>query len=222
MSPQNSSSADLSIRPPLQERSRQAWARVLDAGVAIIEEGGLEAFTIAAVCERAQVAPRAIYARADTKDALFLAVYEHGLARVEADQAVLTDTERWAGSPAEAVVRGAVEETARIFARHDRFLKAIVLISGAHPEVQRRGGASTRRLGDQFTSLVLAHRDHITHDDPESAVRTCFNTTFAALVVRVAYGPGFTAPETDYATFTAQLGDVAVRYLLGGEPPAAG
>ncbi|MEV5354955.1 hypothetical protein [Streptomyces sp. NPDC052693] len=38
---------DLAIRQPRQERTRQAWARILDAGVALIEEGGYEAFTIA-------------------------------------------------------------------------------------------------------------------------------------------------------------------------------
>ena len=65
----------LTIRPPRQERSRRAWDRVLDAGVALLEEAGYEGFTIAAVCERAQVPPRAIYDRAPTKDALFLAVY---------------------------------------------------------------------------------------------------------------------------------------------------
>lgn len=82
----NGAGDPLAIRPPLQRRSREAWARVLDAGVALLAEGGYEAFTIAAVCDRAQVAPRAIYARTDSKDALFLAVYEHGLARVRADQ----------------------------------------------------------------------------------------------------------------------------------------
>ena len=49
--------ADLEVRPPKQRRSREAWNRVLDAGVAILEEGGYDAFTIAAVCERAAVAP---------------------------------------------------------------------------------------------------------------------------------------------------------------------
>jgi AcrR family transcriptional regulator len=207
--------ADLTIRPPRQQRSREAWARVLDAGVAIVEEGGYEAFTIAAVCERSQVAPRAIYARADTKDALFLAVYEHGLARIRADQAVFDDPERWTGLPPQSVVHEAIQEMARIFTRHARFLGSIVLISGAHPEVRRRGGVNARTLGDQFASLVLKHRDHITHDDPEEAVHTCYNTIFSTLVIRVAYGPGFATPATDDATFTDQLAGVATRFLLG-------
>ena len=59
----------LAIRPPLQRRSREAWTRVLDAGVTLLEEGGYEAFTIAAVCASARVPPRAIYARAASKDA---------------------------------------------------------------------------------------------------------------------------------------------------------
>ncbi|MWA03561.1 TetR family transcriptional regulator [Actinomadura sp. LD22] len=211
--------ADLTIRPPQQRRSREAWARVLDAGVAIIEEGGYEAFTIAAVCERAQVAPRAIYARADTKDALFLAVYEHGISRIRADQAVFDDPDRWTGLPPHRAVGEAIREMARIFTRHARFLGNIVLIAGAHPEVRRRGGVNARALGDQFASLVLTHRDHITHDDPEEAVRTCYNTIFSTLAIRVAYGPGFVAPATDDAAFADQLADVAARFLLGAPQP---
>lgn len=37
----------LTIRPPRQERSRRAWDRVLDAGVALLEEAGYAGFTIA-------------------------------------------------------------------------------------------------------------------------------------------------------------------------------
>src|SRR3954454_23905368 len=87
--------ADLEIRPPRQQRSREGWNRVLDAGVALLEEGGYDAFTIAALCERAGVAPRAVYARADNKDALFLAVYEHGAQRLRAEHAVFADDARW-------------------------------------------------------------------------------------------------------------------------------
>ena len=50
------------------------------------------------------VAPTAIYARTTSKDALFLAVYEHGIAEMLAEQQVFTDDARWAGlSPAELI-----------------------------------------------------------------------------------------------------------------------
>ncbi len=207
--------AELEVRPPKQQRSREAWNRVLDAGVAILEDGGYDAFTIAAVCERAQVAPTAIYARTTSKDALFLAVYEHGIARLRAEQEVFSD-DRWTGLAPDDLVRTAVAEMIGISFRHRRFLRAIVLISAAHPEVQRRGSRYSQELGEGFGRVVLTARDAITHADPEAAVRSCFGTVFATSIIRVAYGPGFATPSpVGDDAFVADLGEIAVRYLLG-------
>jgi AcrR family transcriptional regulator len=210
---------DLEVRPPKQRRSREAWHRVLDAGVAILEDGGYDAFTIAAVCERAQVAPPAIYARTTSKDALFLAVYEHGIGRLRAEQDVFADETRWAGLDPIALVRAAVAEMVGISFRHERFLRAVVLISAAHPEVRRRGSRYGQELGDGFARVVLRARGAIGHQDAEAAVRACFGTVFATTMIRVAYGPGFATPSAvDDQTFTADLGETAVRYLLGTAP----
>jgi AcrR family transcriptional regulator len=212
--PDETPAESLAVRPPLQQRSREAWTRVLDAGVALLEEGGYEAFTIAAVCERAQVAPRALYARVDTKDALFLAVYEHGIARVLADQAVLTDGSRWSRLPAAEVAVRAVQEVAGIFHRNAAFLRSVVLLSGAHAEVYRRGAHYTRDLADQFTALVLAAGE-IDQPDPAVAVRAAFNAVFSSLVVRTAYGPAFAGPTADDEAFLETLAAMVRRYLYG-------
>ena len=207
---------DLAVRPPKQRRSREAWHRVLDAGVAILEDGGYDAFTIAAVCERAQVAPPAIYARTASKEALFLAVYEHGIASIQDEQQVFTDPAHWDGRAPAALVREAVAQSVGISLRHQRYLRAVVLVSGVHPEVQARGGRYVHELADLFAGVVLRARDAIPHDDPERAVRSCFGSTFATTMFRVAYGPAFTTPEpVDDDTFVADLGEAAVRYLLG-------
>lgn len=204
----------LSIRPPLQKRSRAAWNRVLDAGLSLLEEGGYGAFTIAAVCERARVPPRAIYDRADSKDALFLAVYEHGIARVRADQAVLTDLDRWRDIPAADLAAQAVREVAGVFHRHAAFLRAVVLISGAHPEVYRRGAHYSKELGDQFTALLLRVRSEIDQPEPEAAVRAAFNAVFSTLVLRTAYGAGFATDATDDEAFLETLASMVRRYLF--------
>ncbi|WP_345771274.1 TetR/AcrR family transcriptional regulator [Geodermatophilus normandii] len=185
--------------------------------MALLEDGGSEACTIAAVCERAQVAPRALYARVDTKEALFLAVYEHGIARLLADQEAFADAGRWAGLAPADLVRAAVAQVTGIFLRHERFLRAVVLVSAAHAEVRRRGSDHGRLLGDLFASVVLRVSDAVRHDDPEAAVRSCFGTVFATSVIRVAYGPGSAtpAPVGDDAV-VADLGETAVRYLLAG------
>ena len=209
--------ADMEVRPPLQRRSREAWSRVLHAGVAILEDGGYDAFTIAAVCERARVAPTALYARTTSKDALFLAVYEHGVARLRAGQEVLADEGRWTGLAPADLVRAAVAETVRISLRQERFLRAVVLVSAAHAEVRRRGSRYSQELGEGFAEIVLRARDAIRHEDPEAAVRSCFGTVFATSMIRVAYGPGFATPApVDDDAFVADLGETAVRYLLAG------
>src|SRR5919205_297042 len=63
--PYNYSSAGIpgmtEISPPRQARSRATWARVLDAGVELLQEGGYEAVTIGALCERASATPPSIY-----------------------------------------------------------------------------------------------------------------------------------------------------------------
>lgn len=206
---------DLEVRPPKQQRSRVAWNRVLEAGVAILEDGGYEAFTIAALCVRAEVAPTAIYARTASKDALFLAVYEHGMARLREEQGVFLDSARWAGLLAADLVRAAVGEMVGISLRHQRFLRAVVLTSAAHPEVARRGSRYAQELGEGFVGVVLRAVEVITHDDPEAVVRACFGTVFAAAVIRVAYGAEFAAgAPVDDDAFVAGLAETAVRYLL--------
>jgi AcrR family transcriptional regulator len=210
---------DLEVRPPKQRRSKEAWGRVLDAGVAVLEDGGYDAFTIAAVCHRAGVAPTAIYARTTSKDALFLAVYEHGIASLLADQEVFADGARWTGLDPVALVRRAVTETAGISLRHQRFLRAVVLVSAAHAEVRRRGARYSQELGQSFGRVVLGAREAIRHDDPEAAVRSCFGAVFATSIIRVAYGAEFTTPApVDDDAFVADLAETAVRYLLVDPP----
>jgi AcrR family transcriptional regulator len=204
-------SAELAVRPPLQKRSREAWARVLDAGVAILEEGGYEAFTIAAVCERATVAPRALYERVDTKDALFLAVYDHGMAAVVADHSRFDDSATWRRlAPAEAVDR-AVRELVGIFRRHAALMRSVVLISGVHPEVNRRGGGHVRDLGDRFTARLVEAGAGGPGPAGELRIRAAFEVAFSALVVRTAYGPGFSGGPASERTFADSL-----RAMVGG------
>lgn len=167
--------------------------------MALIEDGGYEALTIAAVCERAAVPPRLIYERVTNKDALFLAVYEHGMQRVLADEAALDDGDRWAGLSSDALVGAAVRELAHVFLHNERFLRSVVLISSAHPVVRERGAAYADGLQRRFAARV---GDVCT--DPD-AVATVFRTVFASLVFRTAYGADFLHPPVTDHTFVDGL-----------------
>ena len=210
--------ADLEVRPPKQRRSREAWDRVLDAGVAVLEDGGYDAFTIAAVCERAQVAPTAIYARTTSKDALFLAVYEHGIARLRAEQDVFADAARWAGLAPAQLVRAAVAEMVGISLRH------AAVPARRRPGLRGapRGPAARFALQPGAGGGVRARRaprrgTAIRHADPEAAVRVVLR--HASSRPRSSGSPTAPAsprrPPVDDDAFVADLGEMAVRYLLG-------
>ena len=205
--------ADLAVREPQQQRTREQWARVLDAGVELLEQGGHEAFTIAALCERAAVPPRALYARTDTKDGLFLAVYEHGMSRVLADHAVFTNPDQSRTRDNPHLIGLAVERLIDIFIHHEAFLRAVVLISNAHPEVLRRGAAYIEAIRDLFVSVLRPTQRN--DGGSQHNLEFCFSMVFSAMVLRVAYGPGF-GPSGDTATLKRDLALMAQRLLMPG------
>jgi hypothetical protein len=125
----------------------------------------------------------------------------------------------WSGLTPAELVREAVAQLAGISLRHERYLRAVVLISGVHPDVQARGRHYVHELAELFAGVVLGARDAITHADPERAVLSCFSSSFSTTILRLAYGPAFTtSAPVDDAVFVADLAETAVRYLLGTAP----
>jgi AcrR family transcriptional regulator len=202
------------LNPPRQKRTRESWARVLDVGVAILEDNGYAAFTIAEICARARVAPRFIYDRIETKDDLFLAVYEHRLRAVTAEQAVFEDERRWHGLAPREVVLAAVAEVGARFRGNSRFLRTIVLTSSEHDELRVRGVKYKSSFEDQFVRRVLTVAGSLEVPDGEATARFCFDVVFSAWVVRIAYGRGFAAPTLDDESFSRALGELSVASLI--------
>ena len=100
------------------------------------------------------------------------------------------------------------------FRENAPFLRAVVLLSSTVTEVAERGAAYRAEFEDQFVALLTRITSDIQHDDPEAALRYCFDTAFAAWVVRVAYGAEFSSLELDDEEFDQHLQELAVRYLL--------
>jgi AcrR family transcriptional regulator len=205
---------DYSVRPPVQKRSKESWERILASGVDLLREGGYDAFTIAAVCERAGVPPRAIYARVDTKEGLFLAVYEHGLANVRDQMEHVFADLSAAATPPGPQLRALVKGVAGVFNTNADFLKPVLLLSSTHPEVHQRGSRYSRELGENFTGSLRHHRSAVEHDDPELAMQFCFSIVHSAVVMRTMYGPGFAVPPASQPQFADELAEAAARYLF--------
>ena len=205
---------DLEVRPPQQERTQAAWDRILDAGLAILEESGYAGFTIAAICGRAGVSPPAIYARVRTKQALYFAVFEHGFAPLRARQMDALDPARWAGAPAQEAARGAVAAIARTSLEHEPFLREIARRAEEDPEVAARTHDARRWTAELFTDLMLQHPAALRSTDAEH-VQACFRIVFAALMARIALPRALdVGPQVDDDAFVAHLQETAVRWLF--------
>ncbi len=203
------------IRLPIQQRSIDAWSRVLDSGVEIMSELGYEGFTIAEICKRAEVAPRFIYDRVDDKDNLFLAVYMHGMLELADEQTELVQPGRWDMLTNSERISAAVHQIGQIFMTHREFLKSVVLISSSVEEISKRGAESKNQFSQQFNQMLESIHSEINHDDPQDAITACFDIVFSAWVVRVAYGREFSSLGLEDAQFDEHLQDMGIRYLLG-------
>ena len=77
-------------RQPVQERSRQTVARILDAAEALIDEGGVEAVTTRAVADRAGVTYPSLYRFFADREEILDQLVAHHLAALDA-QAVAAE-----------------------------------------------------------------------------------------------------------------------------------
>src|SRR5881227_2724109 len=154
MATSSSSAEPELLRPPLQNRSRESLERVLIAGKKLLEEVGWEGFTIQEVSKRAKVSIGSIYARAPSKEALILAVYDRAIERIAAENAAgLTGDEAWDRMKTPDLIAGAVQEVGTQTLRHERLLSRIMNRAPVDPVIKARGDVQIRRLGERFEEL---------------------------------------------------------------------
>jgi AcrR family transcriptional regulator len=204
----------LDIRLPLQTRSKESWERVLDSGAQLIAEYGYEGFTIAAVCERAGVAPRFIYDRVNDKETLFLAAYDRGMQQVVAEQDVLAETSKMTKLSPQKMVEFAVHEIGQRFTLHHDFLRNVVLVSSSNMRIAQRGARAKQGFSDQFVAALMPIKSKITDKKPEDALELCFDLVFSAWIVRTAYGREFSSPKLTDEQFDKNLQKLAAKFLL--------
>ena len=120
------------------------------------------------------------------------------------------------------VVVGAVRAVADIFRGNERLLRAFMHLGAVDAEISRRGSENSTDLARQFAATVLAHRDAITHPDPETAVDVAFRMAYCTFARQVMYGPAF---ESDrpiaWGDLVGEVGDACAAYLLRKPRPGA-
>src|SRR5512133_3665609 len=126
------------IRPPLQRRSQESLERVLQAGAELLLEVGYDGFTLQEVSRRAGVSIGSIYARAPSKEALVLAIYDREMARVSAANEKLRETAQLDGLKGRDLIIALVDLMARSTLEHADILRVFMYRAMVDPEIFRR------------------------------------------------------------------------------------
>jgi len=204
------------IRPPQQKRSRASLERVLAAGTQLLEEEGWEAFTLAEVSRRAGVSIGSIYARMPSKDALFRAIQERSLQRIDELRDGYADLGRWRSFASRELVSAVIAELAATFEADARIVSVIMHRGAVDDAVAGRSSERLRALGDRFRALLLTRREEFVHGEPELAADVAFRTAYGTLARQIMYGPTFESPNAiPWDRLVGELGDACGTYLFG-------
>lgn len=199
------------VRPPLQDRSRDTYERILDAAERLLAARDFDALRVDEILAEADVSTGSFYARFADKEALLSAL----LARYR------EDLEQGGGAPkATAALPATLEARARAEVRQRirRYRKRAGLIRTVALEYRRDpdGGAATTRLTRlAVRGLIEFFRPclhEIGHADPERAILR--GTYFVAAICRDRILFGRSPHASSVALPQSQLEDELTRLLI--------
>lgn len=176
---------------------------LLEAALALLEDGGSEAITVREVANRAGVAPMGVYSRFGNKDGLLEAVFVHGFTEL---QAAITAAR---GSDARARLRNGCEAYRAFAIGHPhlyelmfRQMLELELSAESLEQAERSFGQLVERVEDaQAAGLLRA-------DDPVDVAQRLWNALHGAVSLEIA---GVTFSQDPELTFTAMI-----DALIGG------
>lgn len=190
------------VRAPKQARSRDSWERALEAGLQLLEEGGVQALTVTEVCRRAAISPPSLYARVDGLTGLFGAVWERGMQQVRATEDEVFDPLPHPRASLEQRARDAAAALSEVFERHAAFLRPVIGRAGGEPALLRLGAIESRRALDRLVAALGIPEETVATDIARALYSEC--------VVRTMYGPDFFSDEPETVdAFRARLARIA-------------
>jgi len=173
-------------RKPKQARSILSMAKMLDAAEAIFAEGGDNALTVEAVVKRSQTSVGNFYGRFGDRDGLLRAMHERFLLRLGGAAHVAV-----AAAGNEKTLGGAIEVfISHLFtAAHEyrNSARFFVLHRSADPNLRAQGIRANAVFAGIFTTLVLSHREEITHAHPEIVTDVAWRMVYAALAQQMMF-----------------------------------
>ncbi|MER6248845.1 TetR/AcrR family transcriptional regulator [Streptomyces griseorubiginosus] len=206
----------LDLPPAQQARSRRTQQRILEAGTALLEEGGTEALTIAAVAARAGVSVGSVYRRFGGKDRLIA-----GLQHAMIDEFRADIIRRFAPlrTDPSTMVASAVAGLTETFEAHERLMRVFITAGTTDPAVAQVGSAASIDAGQVFKRFLEPVGPMIDAPEPELRLDVAFRLVYAACMNRVLHGERFESERPlTWRQLTDELVNAVCLYLLGTSP----
>ncbi len=211
----------LTEREPKQARSRETLARLLDAAEMLLTEDGLDAATVPAIAERADVSVGVVYRRFPDKDALLRAVYLRffgRLAELNRQNLAIVATMRL---PLPVMLRKLIEGMVKGYRLKRGILRALMRYANTHhdPEFRRAAQDLDRHTMSSIVVLLLTHKSEIRHPNPEEAIQFALLAVGAVLHATILESE-LTEPIVKPANLEAELVRMVFGYLGINDGPA--
>ena len=214
------SQAPLDLPRARQARSRVTQELIFQAGAALLEEGGAEAFTVVAVAARAGVAVGSVYRRFGDKDRLLASLQADFTRNFRAEIIHrFSGAQQADGTAPAAVIAAAVTGVAETFRAHQRLLRVFILLGTANEAVLREGTEASVDGGRAFRRFLGPVLPHVRHSDGEAALDFAFRLVYAVCAHRVVHGEHLeSARALPWHRLTSELTATVQLYLLGELP----
>jgi AcrR family transcriptional regulator len=208
-----STEPSLDLPPAQQARSRLTQQRILDAGTALLEEGGAEVLTIAAVASRAGVSVGSVYRRFGDKDRLIAALQHDMIDQFRAD--IIRRFAPLRTDPT-ALVASAVAGLTETYQAHERLMCVFITAGTTDPAVGRVGSEASIDAGHVFRRFLEPILPMIDAPEPELRLDVVYRLVYGACLNRVLNGERFESDRPlTWGQLTEELVNLACLYLLG-------
>lgn len=211
------SQASLGLPRATQSRSRVTRELIFQAGAGLLEEGGAEALTVAAVAARAGVSVGSVYRRFGDKDRLLASLQADFTSSFRAEIIRrFASTAQPADPDPAALITAAVTGVAETFQAHQRLLRVFILLGTVNEAVLREGTEASIDGGRAVRRFLDPVAERVRRPDAEEALDFAFRLVYAMCAHRVVHGEHLeSARPLSWRRLTEELALTVRLYLLG-------
>lgn len=209
--------ADSGEFTPTQDRSWTTRAQILEAGTALLREGGASNLTVANAAARAEVSVGSVYRRFGDKDRLFVALQKQFVeeflsilqVRIDAAETVTPLTDRQA-------IGTAIDIFVATFAEREELLRVFTIEGIRNPAVRKIGALGVRAANDAFHRVLLLGGISPRRNDTDYSSDYAFRLVYGLCSHRICTGPDLESDVVHTWEETArELTRIVTLYLLG-------